>query len=71
MVKTRAEVKLKIGEWIDKREDPFTTNEVREDIKPMANNIRLNPNRLTNFIRSTGKAEYDKSKKLWSRRIRV
>jgi len=29
MVKTRTEVKLKIGEWIEEQKEPFTTQEVK------------------------------------------
>ena len=70
MVKTKSEVKLKIGEWIEKQEHPFTTQEVKEEISPLATNIRLSPNRLTKFIRATGKADFDKKKKVWKVRLK-
>jgi len=70
MVKTRAEVKVKIGEWIDKQTDPFTTQDVKEEIQPIATNIHLSPNRLTNYIRATGKAEFDEKNKEWKVRIK-
>ena len=69
MVKTKTEVKLKIGEWIEQQTDPFTTQDVKEEIAPIATNIHLSPNRLTKFIRATGKAEYDKKQKLWKVRL--
>jgi len=69
MVKTKAEVKLKIGEWIEKQTDPFTTQDVKQEIAPIATNIHLSPNRLTKFIRATGKAEFDKKKKVWKVRL--
>ena len=69
MVKTRAEVKVKIGEWIEKQTDSFTTQDVREEIKPIATNIHLSPNRLTNYIRSTGKADFDKKEGEWIPKI--
>ena len=71
MVKTRADVKIKIGEWIDKREEPFTTQQVKEEISPQAPNVMLSPNRLTKYIRSTGKADFDKAKKQWGKRIKI
>ena len=67
MVKTKAEVKLKIKEWIDKKEEPFTTQQIKEEISPIASNIHLSPNRLTNFIRAAGNAEFNKKKKTWIR----
>jgi len=70
MVKTRTQVKLKIGEWIEEQKEPFTTQEVKEEIAPIATNIHLSPNRLAKYIQSTGKADYDKSKKLWKVRLK-
>jgi hypothetical protein len=71
MVKTKTEVKLLIGKYIDGQTKPFTTQELKEEIAPQAGNIHLAPNRLVKFIQSTGKAEFDKKKKEWSNRIRV
>jgi hypothetical protein len=71
MVKTKSDVKLHISEWIEKQEEPFSTQQVREELLPVAPNIHLAPNRLAKFIQGTGKADYDNSRKLWSRRIRV
>jgi hypothetical protein len=71
MVRTKSEVKLKISEWIEKRKEDFSTEEVKQDISKIATNIHLSPNRLTKFIAATGKADFDKAKKLWSVRIRV
>ena len=65
MVRTKSEVKLKIGEWIEKQDKPFSTQEVKNEIAPIAKNIHLSPNRLTKFIAATGKAEFDKNKKVW------
>jgi len=70
MVKTRTQVKLKIGEWIEEQKEPFTTQEVKEEIAPIATNIHLSPNRLAKYIQSTGKADYDKNKKLWKVRLK-
>jgi len=70
MVKTRAEVKVKIGEWIEQQTDPFTTQDVKREIAPTASNIHLSPNRLTNYIRSTGKAEFDEKTKEWKVRLK-
>lgn len=70
MVKTKAEVKVKIGEWIAQQTDPFTTQDVKREIAPIATNIHLSPNRLTNFIRSTGKAEFDEKNKEWKVRLK-
>ena len=70
MVKTRCEVKVKIKEWIEERKDPFTTQEVKHEIAPLATNIHLSPNRLTKFIRATGAAEFDKKEKVWKVKIR-
>ena len=70
MVKTRTQVKLKIGEWIEEHKEPFTTQEVKEEIAPIATNIHLSPNRLAKYIQSTGKADYDKNKKLWKVRLK-
>jgi len=69
MVKTKADVKLKIGEWIGKQTEPFTTQDVKEEIAPIATNIHLSPNRLTKFIRATGKAEFDHKNKEWKVRL--
>jgi len=69
MVKTKTEVKLKIGEWIEQQSKPFTTQDVKQEIAPIATNIHLSPNRLTKFIRATGKAEFDKSEKVWKVRL--
>ena len=70
MVKTRTEVKLKIGEWIEEQKDPFTTQDVKKEIAPIATNIHLSPNRLAKYIQATGKADYDKSQKLWKVRLK-
>ena len=70
MVRTKSEVKLEIGKWIERQEQPFTTEEVKKEIAPMATNISLSPNRLTKFIRATGKAEFDPKKKMWKVRTR-
>lgn len=70
MVKTRTEVKLKIGEWIEEHKKPFTTQEVKEEIAPIASNIHLSPNRLAKYIQATGKAEYDKKQKNWKVRLK-
>ncbi len=70
MVKTRTEVKLKIGKWIEEQKEPFTTQEVKAEIAPIASNIHLSPNRLAKYIQSTGKADYDKNKKLWKVRLK-
>ena len=70
MVKTRTEVKLKIGEWIEEQKDPFTTQDVKEKIAPIATNIHLSTNRLAKYIQATGKADYDKNKKLWKVRLK-
>ena len=67
MVKTKAEVKIKIGEWIEEQRKPFTTQDVKMEIAPLATNIHLSPNRLTKFIRATGKAEFDKTNRTWVR----
>jgi hypothetical protein len=69
MVKTKADVKLKIGEWIGKQTEPFTTQDVKQEIAPIATNIHLSPNRLTKFIRATGKAEFDHKNKEWKVRL--
>ena len=71
MVKTRTEIKVKIGEWIDKRQEPFSTQKVKEGLDLHPCNIHLAPNRLAKFIQATGKADYDNSKRLWSKRQRV
>jgi len=70
MVRTKSEVKIKIGEWIEEQKKPFTTQQVKQEIAPVAKNIHLSPNRLVKFIRATGKAEYDKQKKVWKVRIK-
>jgi len=69
VVKTRTEVKIKIGEWIEQQNKPFTTQEVKNEIAPIATNIHLSPNRLTKFIRATGKAEFDHKNKEWKVRL--
>ena len=70
MVKTRGEVKIKIGEWIEQQTDPFTTQDVKAEIQPIATNIHLSPNRLTNYIRSTGKADFDEKTGHWKVRLK-
>lgn len=58
MVKTRAEVKIKLGQWIEEQHQ-FTTEQARAEMQPQATNILLSPNRLVKYIKATGKAEYD------------
>ena len=70
MVKTRAEVKIKIGEWIEEKAAPFTTDEIKNDIQKQATNIRLSPNRMTKFIRASGKAEFDQKTDQWIPRVK-
>jgi hypothetical protein len=69
MVKTRTEVKLKIGEWIIQQDKPFTTEEVKQVIQPQATNISLSPNRLTKYIRATRTADYDPKNGNWKKRL--
>ena len=70
MVRTKAEVKVKLREWIEQRQEPFTTLEAKEEMKKVATNIFLSPNRLTNFIRATEAAEFDPKEKLWKVRLK-
>lgn len=70
MVRTKAEVKLKLREWIEQRQEPFSTLEAKEEMKKVATNIFLSPNRLTNFIRATEAAEFDPKEKLWKVRLK-
>lgn len=70
MVRTKAEVKIKLREWIEQRQKPFTTNEAKEEMKKSATNIFLSPNRLTNFIRATEAAEFDPKEKHWKVRLK-
>jgi hypothetical protein len=66
MVKTRAEIKVKISEWIGTQKDPFTTRDViQENVK----HITLQPMRIKNYIQSTEKADFNKTKKVWEPRI--
>ena len=70
MVKTRTDVKIKIAEFIESNNRSFSTQEVKEYLMPLSSNINLSSNRLTKFIRSTGKAEFDKSKRIWNVRLK-
>lgn len=70
MVRTKAEVKLKLREWIEQRQEPFSTLDAKEEMKKVATNIFLSPNRLTNFIRATEAAEFDPKEKLWKVRLK-
>jgi hypothetical protein len=70
MVRTKAEVKLKLREWIEQRQEPFTTIEAKEELKKSATNILLSPNRLTNYIRATEAAEFDPKEKHWKVRLK-
>lgn len=70
MVKTKSEVKIKIKDWIEQQNKPFTTNDVKQEISSIATNIRLSPNRLAKFIQATGAAEFNKSKKIWMVRLK-
>jgi len=66
MVKTKVQLKIKVDEWLDDRTEPFKTCEVHDDMRKVAgNNIRLSPQRLQNYIRSTNKAKFIKNKKIW------
>ena len=67
MVRTRAEVKIKLGQWIEEQKE-FTTQQAREHLQPQATNILLSPNRLTNYIRATRKAVYDGN--VWKVRLK-
>lgn len=70
MVRTKAEVKVKLREWIEQRQEPFSTLDAKEEMKKVATNIFLSPNRLTNFIRATEAAEFDPKEKLWKVRLK-
>ncbi len=70
MVKTRTEVKLKIGQWIEEQTKPFTTQQVKNKISPIATNIRLSSYRLSKYIKASGKADYDKKLKQWKVRLK-
>ena len=70
MVKTRAEVKIKISELIENKKEKFTTQEILEDVKPIAKNIFLTPNRLSKYIQGTGKVDYNKKAKCWEVKTR-
>jgi len=70
MVKTRTDVKIKIAEFIESNNRSFSTQEVKEYLMPLSSNINLSSNRLTKFIRGTGKAEFDKSKRIWNVRLK-
>jgi len=67
MVKTRAEVKIKLGQWIEEQKQ-FTTEQARAEMQPMATNILLSPNRLVKYIKGTGKVEYDSG--IWKVKIK-
>jgi len=64
MVKTRAEIKIKIKEFIDARKEPFKTSEAFE-LKTAR--INLYPQRLQNYIRRVSKAKFkfNKTSKRW------
>lgn len=70
-MKTKEEVKIKIFNWVKIQQTPFTTQQVKEVISPIATNIYLSPQRLTKYIQSTGQADYDKARKAWSKRIKI
>ncbi len=65
-ITTRTEVKLLIKEFIEQQNKPFKTKDVIEfSRKETSKRISLSPNRITNFIRSTNLAKFDKKKKEW------
>ncbi|MFA6462372.1 MAG: hypothetical protein WCV90_08990 [Candidatus Woesearchaeota archaeon] len=70
MVRTKTEVKLKIGEWIDQHDDSFTTKEIKNDLAPISKGIYLSPYRLSKLIQATRKVEFDHKKKEWKIKIK-
>lgn len=70
MVKTRSELKVKLKEWIEQRQEPFTTQEAKDEMSKTATNIFLSPNRLTKYIRGTAAAEYDPREEHWKVRLK-
>ena len=70
MVKTRTELKAKLKEWIINRDEPFTTEEVKQELKKYTNYISLSSNRLQNYIRATSTADYDKKREKWNIRLK-
>jgi len=70
MVKTKAEIKVKIGEWIEQQDERFTTQDVKNAMREVPSNIHLSPNRLTKYIRATGKAEFDPREENWKVRLK-
>ena len=60
-IKTKRGLKDEIKNFIKNQNRPFHTVDVTEHLRPMAKNIRLHPNRISNYIRATGlKKEGDK-----------
>jgi len=64
MVRTKANLKIKIREFVAEQQEPFKTVDVQEYSKTISSNIYLTPQRLQNYIRGTG-AKFNKSKKEW------
>ena len=67
MVNTKTEVKLKLKNWISKKNKPFTTKEAVESLQDKnKSKVRLSPFRIMNFIKATGKVKFNKKTKTWN-----
>lgn len=50
MVKTRSDLKLKIREWVNQQEQPFTSRDVCNYSSKIAPNIFLSPQRVAKYL---------------------
>lgn len=65
-VMSKVQLKEKVNQVVETYEDTFTTRDIMNEIKPFTSNkMSIEPNRLQQYIRQTGKASFDKSRKEW------
>ena len=70
-VKTKSEVRLKLKEWIEEKDKPFTTGEARLIFDSgISKNLSLSTNRLSKLIRGTSSADFDKKTRTWLPRLK-
>jgi len=67
MVRTIIEIKVKVREWIEQREDPFKTEDVTKYLSGMTNKIRVPSHRIQNYIRATKLVTFDSNKRIWKK----
>lgn len=64
--KTKKEVRIKLYEWAQEKED-FKTSEAVEELIKTKPNVFVNTNRIAQYLRDSKSHEYHKGLKRWIR----